>query len=156
MNANLEKDSAQLVGRLVFAFSRLEFLVGLCLRNLSTTSTPNRLDPLIDRLSFKGKLDALHDVVQMALSLDQGGEEFCSWYKQADSLRAKRNAFVHGRWGFHPRSGETFNASSRLGQNRENEVRTFSLAELEAEVVTAENLVRAFDVWHRKRVVHMD
>lgn len=153
MNHDLEPQAAARVGLLVFSFARLDYLLALALRNLLAARSSEDLNPLIQRLGFKEKMDALREVISSKRpERPAAATEYVAWYLKADKLRATRNAFVHGRWGV--QSHETaFNASPKFGKAISGSSKHFSLAELDAEVSTAEEVLESFYEWHSRHVI---
>lgn len=150
---DLQAQAAALVGQLVFSFSRLDFILALAIRNLIPTTAPDELNPLIERLGFKHRLEALRDLVQRSAFLKpEAVEQFDQWYRTADRLRSTRNAFVHGRWGMQTRE-TLFNASTQVGKALSDNVTNYSLPELESEASRAKDVLDAFHRWHNKYVV---
>ena len=153
MTNDLEPQAAGLVGQLVFTFSRLDYMLALAIRNLIQTTDPEYLNPLIERLGFKERLDSLRDLVQRSMVLTtESVAQFEAWYLTADRLRAKRNAFVHGRWGMQTRE-TLFNASTKIGKALSGDVKNYSLAELERESAHAKLVLVTFHAWHHKCVL---
>jgi hypothetical protein len=153
MITDLQPQAAALVGHLVFSFSRLDFMLALALRNLIPSTAPDDLNPLIERLGFKERLDSVRELVQRSTALKREAiTQFESWYPTADRLRSTRNAFVHGRWGMQNRE-KLFNASTKVGRALSGDVKNYSLAELESESTQAQQVLDAFHSWHSKYVV---
>ena len=154
MQNELEHQAAAYVGQLIFAFSRLDFLLALALRNLTPTQSPGKLNPLIERLGFKDRLDCLQEMVNNTDALTtQAVQTFHAWQNKADKLRMTRNAFVHGRWGMQTRD-TLFNASSKMGKSLSGEAKLFTIEELKAEASLATQLLNEFDEWHRTNVIN--
>jgi hypothetical protein len=153
MHNDLEPQAAALVGKLVFSFARLDFILALALRNLIPSSAPDDLNPLIERLGFKDRLDSLRDLVGRSTGLKPAAvSQFEAWYPTADRLRTTRNAFVHGRWGM--QTHETlFNASTKVGKALSGEAKNYSLSELESEALQAKQVLDTFHDWHSRYVV---
>lgn len=92
-NTELESAAGAVIGQIVFAFSRFEFNLGLCLRNAVGGGDVDAVNPLIERLSFKHKLDAMLEVVQHKFASNATCvAEFKEWHRNIDALRAKRNS----------------------------------------------------------------
>jgi hypothetical protein len=152
MQNDLEPRAAALVGQLVFSFARLDFMLALALRNLIPSTAPDDLNPLIERLGFKDRLDSLRDLVSRSTELKPNViSQFEAWYPAADRLRSTRNAFVHGRWGMQTRE-TVFNASTKVGKALSGEVKNYTLAELESEALQAKQVLDAFYDWHSRHV----
>src|SRR5688572_6654739 len=99
-DAELQLVASTLVGQLVFEFSHIDVELGCSLHSVVGPHDFDALNVLIDRLSFKSKLDALNEVVARKF---EGKEEllaeFKHCYRSIDAIRSKRNSFIHGRWG---------------------------------------------------------
>ncbi|SFN34955.1 hypothetical protein SAMN05660284_01284 [Formivibrio citricus] len=150
----LENQAAACVGQLIFAFSRLDFLLALALQNLTPTPSPDQLNPLIERLGFKDKLDCLQELVNGSEALShQAVQTFFTWQKSADKVRITRNAFVHGRWGMQTRN-TLFNASPKVGRALSGEAKLYTLDELKAEAIFATQVLNEFYEWHKKHVLN--
>ena len=153
MHNDIEPQAATLVGQLVFSFARLDFMLALALRNLIPSSTPDDLNPMIERLGFKERMDTLKDVVSTSQRLNPVAlEQFDAWFPTADRLRQTRNAFVHGRWGMQTRE-TLFNASTKVGKALSGGAKIYSVPDLESEAAVAKQVLSTFEVWHRKHVV---
>ncbi|MBK7665799.1 MAG: hypothetical protein IPJ21_20125 [Sterolibacteriaceae bacterium] len=149
----IEPQAAGRVGQLIFVFARLDFLLSLALRNLLSTTDPECIAPLVERLGFKAKMDVLRDIVpKVFASHPSAATEYDAWYQRADRLRVTRNAFVHGRWGMQNRD-TVFNAATGTGTTFSGMAKVFSLAELEVEVSTATETLNKLHEWHAKYVV---
>lgn len=150
---DLEPQAAAHVGQIIFTFSRLDFLVAMVLRNVLSHKSPEDLNPLISRLGFKERLDALREAVVCSGSLgSEAKTEFETWYGSADKPRTIRNAFVHGRWGIESH-GTVFNASTRPGKTFSGESEVYSLAQLGERSEQAKALLSELDAWHRRHVI---
>lgn len=113
--AELQSIVISLIGRLVMELSRFELNLDLCLRHLVGGSEPVLLNPLIERLSLKAKMDALREVVARRHAGDADClREFNAWYAVMDRIRAKRNAFIHGGWVFNYYEQEVTNLAPGL------------------------------------------
>lgn len=144
--AQLERDAAGLVGQIIFCLSRLEFNLGLYLRNAVGGRDVEAVNPLIERLSFKAKIDALRDVVGREFCSEEACiSEFRSWWAVMDEFRPKRNSFVHGRWAMV--GPHAINAASVLpGSNAQKETR-YLVADLATELQKAEEISASFNRW---------
>lgn len=90
------------LGRLAHASARLDFNVGL---SLSWLGPHNDIDVdsfLKPSNSLRNRLEKLHELIR--LTFDQTKPEiaksFNDVFVRADNVRALRNDYVHGRWGF--------------------------------------------------------
>jgi hypothetical protein len=88
----LELEGAAALGRVMFAFGRLENSLGLAVRSVDGGK-------YLDGTGFQSRLKALVCAVD-ARALDGGFDRapYDSWIARADNLRGIRNDLVHGRW----------------------------------------------------------
>ena len=144
----VETAAAVAVGQIVLALSRLEFNIGLYLRNAIAGGDPESVNQLINRLSFKGKTDSLHDLVFRRFSNDSEClASFRTWRNEIDRVRAKRNAFVHGRWGVNRSAKTVVNVAPGLPGNTPQAETHYTLASLTNELATIESAAKAFYKW---------
>ena len=152
-HAELESAAAAVVGKIIFAFSRFEFELGLCLRNAVGGVDVDAVNPLIQRLNFKHKLDALLEVVAYkSASKTECVAEFRKWHRSIDALRTKRNSFVHGRWGVHSNAQQVINVAPGMPNSIPQRETRFTLGELQQELSEVERVVSEFhqlrERWH--------
>lgn len=153
MQHDLESQAAARVGQLILAFARVDFLLSLALRNLISMAPSDFITPLVERLGFKEKLDALREIVPRAFSTSPPVvAEYERWYASADRLRITRNAFVHGRWGMQSRD-TVFNASTKVGEALSGAAQFYSLTDLDQKVLAADAVLKDFSDWHSRHVV---
>lgn len=152
-HAELESAAAAVVGKIIFAFSRFEFELGLCLRNAVGGVDVDAVNPLIQRLNFKHKLDALLEVVaHRSASTTECVAEFRKWHRSIDALRTKRNSFIHGRWGVHSNAQQVINVAPGMPNSIPQRETRFTLGELQQELSEVERVVSEFhelsERWH--------
>ena len=146
MEGDLESAAVAIVGRLVFAFSRFEFNLGLCLRDLVGGRDVDLVNPLVERLSFKNKLDALKEVIELKFASEPAYvAEFSAWYRTMDSLRAKRNSFVHGRWAVLENTKVVVNVAPGMPSSEPQRETRFTATELQRELHALEQSVLQFN-----------
>ncbi|MCG8911434.1 hypothetical protein [Pseudomonas sp. DP-17] len=143
--AELRSAVGSFIGRMVMELSRFELNLDLCLRHLVGGSEPVLLNPLIERLSLKAKMDALREVIARR----HAGEaeclrEFNAWYAVMDRIRAKRNAFIHGGWVFNYYEQEVTNLAPGLPGSITRKETRYSLPALEQELTSTEAAARDF------------
>lgn len=143
--AELRSAVGSFVGRLVMELSHFELNLDLCLRYLVGGSEPVLVNPLIERLSLKAKMDALREVIARR----HAGEadclrEFNAWYAVMDRIRAKRNAFIHGGWVFNYYEQEVTNLAPGLPGSITRKETRYSLPALEQELIGTEAAAREF------------
>jgi hypothetical protein len=146
--AQLEAGAASVVGQIIFVLSRLEYNIDLYLRNVVGHIDGDAVDPLLSRLSFKSKVDALRDLAEQKLSADDPRlSEFRQWHGTINKYRARRNAFVHGRWGTHYPEQQVINIASGQSTSKPSKETRYSLGDLEGELFKAKQIAAAFYKW---------
>ena len=144
-DAELQSAVSSLIGRLVMELSRFELNLDLCLRHLVGGSEPVLLNPLIERLSLKAKMDALREVIARRYAGEADClREFNAWYAVMDRIRAKRNAFIHGGWVFNYYEQEVTNLAPGLPGSITRKETRYSLPALEQELTSTEAAARQF------------
>jgi hypothetical protein len=119
----LEEATANLLGRMLLGFGRLEFALGLCVRNIDGARA--------DESAFAGRLKALSRVVSEKCSPESElAKAYGAWIRRADSIRQLRNEMIHGRWGVDPHTMEVVNVIASPDCSEQREVR-YAVAELE-------------------------
>jgi hypothetical protein len=147
----LEDAAASAIGRVVLALSGLEFNLGLYLRNAVGGTDPEAANPLVGRLSFKSKLDALREVVEHKFAAQPAApQELASWLKAMEVFRPQRNSFVHGRWAFLAQSQQIVNVAPGLPNGKPGRETRYSASELHLVLEEAERLAAEFSAWSRK------
>ena len=107
---SLEDAAATVLGRMIFAFSRLDVALAL---NLVWSTEGSQLEELTGQFEesfFHKKLNFLRELVTAKYN-DQKDvySLYDQWLEDADAIRNKRNEFVHGRWGVDPIKNEVVN-----------------------------------------------
>ncbi len=132
---DLETVAAEIIGRTIFEFSSLETNVNLCLQWAVNAKDFHTVNPLVERLSFKSKTDALVEIVEIKFpSYSDCVNDFKSWHKKVDKFRSKRNSFIHGRWGYGYLKNEIFNVSSGMIGPKPNKEQRYSVESLAEEL----------------------
>lgn len=91
------------LGRLTQAAANLDFNVGLALNWLGPHNgldVSKLLDP--KKAQLGQRLEKLEELVMKTYdqSQPQVVNDFNSWFRRAENVRALRNDYVHARWGF--------------------------------------------------------
>jgi hypothetical protein len=147
----MESAAAELVGRILFALTRLEFNLALALRFAQGNPGDEAFELWSDKLNFKGKLEKLKSIVETRYGAKQElTSEFAAWHANMERVRKKRNAFVHGRWGITATHRRIHLVSDDYPGVGENGVTTFSLASLRSELDDIERLEKEFSQLRRK------
>ena len=132
---DLEAVAAEIIGRIVLEFSGLELSLNLCLQWAVNAKDFHAVNPLVERLSFKNKTDALVEIVEIKFpSSPDCVSDFKSWHKKVDKFRSKRNSFIHGRWGYGYASEEIINVSPGMIGPGPSKEKRYSVESLNAEL----------------------
>lgn len=94
----IEQEAALALGRLLFAFGRLETLLGLAV----VWTDPARLERLTDEFgnrAFHAKLEFLRNYAS-GLTDQSLRIAYIDWLDRTDAMREMRNKLIHARWGF--------------------------------------------------------
>lgn len=127
----LESSAATLLGRLLFAFSRLETNLSLCLVWVNGGENLDLLSDRVAEFNFHSKLERLS--IEIEKKFLQGSESriaYQAWLERAQLIRRQRNEFVHGRWGVDASSNQVVNVLGIPTSSSQREVR-YTLGELE-------------------------
>lgn len=131
----LEDGATKLIGKIIFEFSRFEFHLGLALRNALMSGDADLANPVVDRLTFKAKLDAFREVVQKKYASQPACvDDFKCWHQSMDKIRLKRNSFVHGRWGLLAHAGKVANVSPGMPGSDLPKETFYTLSDLQHEL----------------------
>jgi hypothetical protein len=136
----LETSAATLLGRLLFAFSRLDMNLGLCLVWADGGTNIVALTPKVSALTFHKKLEQLGRLVEAKfVAGSKERSDWALWIEQAHATRALRNQLTHGRWGIDPYAGEAMNVIGLPTSPDQHEMR-YSLQALRDAVDEAQRL----------------
>lgn len=122
--AELEETGANLLGKLMFAFGRLEHALSLAVRSVDDGK-------YLDGSTFHARLASLERAVD-ARHRERGllREPYDSWIAAAHRLRQVRNDMVHGRWA--PDAGSLTVVNVVVsGDLKEQRTIPYSLSQLE-------------------------
>lgn len=148
---DLEALSAEIIGRIVREFSNLEFDVNLCIQWAVNAKDFHAINPLVERLSFKQKVDALVDIVEIRFSTTaECVGDFKTWYKKVDKFRSKRNSFIHGGWGFAPATEEIINVAPGMISFEARKEQRYSVESLTQELNTLKDISKEFTELRKK------
>jgi hypothetical protein len=146
--SELKAEAEIIVGRIVLILSQLELNIGLLLRHLATGANADAVNPLVDRLTFKNKLDAAREILEHRYAANSEClVEFITWHARADKLRVKRNSFMHGRWGFSAGPAQIVNVSPGMPSSKPQREKRYTVTSLRDEAVEAEAVSDMFHRW---------
>lgn len=146
----LEDGASRLLGKLLFAFGRIEMNLALFLGGLQLDEPFDRVMARLEKCTFDDKLDILLDAVGQRYDDDiELYGHWAEWYMAADSLRDLRNRLAHGRWGIIGHLQIVAHVAGLPGSPKQKETR-YSLALLGAEVAEAPRIVAEFSSLRRR------
>jgi len=128
----LDDSAALAVGRILFAFSRLEMNLGLMLTWAYWITGKDNEVQCLNNMNFGARLDLLRQYIERSPALPVEARSALSvWLSAADVVRERRNQLVHGRWASDPIKEKVVNVFG-LPTSDAQETIEYSLAELEA------------------------
>lgn len=131
MGDALERGAADLLGRMLFEFSRLEMALGLCLVWADNGQAVDELTLRVEEESFALRVSRLEKLVMKgSADCSQMRTDYVVWIAGANEIRKKRNDLVHGRWGTDPVRGKVFNVAG-LPTSPAQQSTEYSLGDLE-------------------------
>jgi hypothetical protein len=134
VEAKLEESAAQLLGRMLFEFGRLEMALGLC---VVWIDGGRQLDALTERVkdwSFDLRLKHLEKRVNEFLPRGSNRHtHYKQWIDDANEARMGRNDLVHSRWWVDPHRAQVVRVSG-LPTSPEQAEHRLTLADLEGVV----------------------
>jgi hypothetical protein len=136
----LEESAANLLGKMLFEFARLDMALGLCIVWVEGGRRLEALTKQAAQFSFHRRLDFLAQCVDS--SLPKGSKRhtaYSEWLKMAHISRLQRNELVHGRWGVDAAQNQVVNVVGLPTSPDQREVR-YSLEELNAVLVELHRL----------------
>ncbi|MFD2111347.1 hypothetical protein [Thiorhodococcus fuscus] len=128
----LERDAANLLGRMLFEFSRLDVNVGLCLVWVDGGANLEHLTKTVENQNIKTKLDALSKHVSAKLPIgSKRRSAYENWISRTHEIRRQRNNLVHGRWGIDPQKNKVVNVVG-LPTSDAQQITEYSIEDLAA------------------------
>ena len=152
IDIDLKSSASEHIGKIIFEFSNLEHNINLCLQWIVQAQDFHTVNPLIERLSFKNKIDALIDIIEIKFSSNpECISEFKSWHSNLDKIRIKRNSFIHGNWG-ETNNKQIVNVSpAMMGSIKRNED-FYTISNLNNEILSIQLISKEFrrlrKKWH--------
>lgn len=138
--AQLERHAALLLGRLLFAYARLESAPDLCLVWVDDGKDLEAWTRKIERMNFGAKRGLLKArAARQACAASRTA--YAAWLARAHVVRERRNVLAHGRLGVNVRRGSLSAVLSRATSATMQAVE-FPLADLEWLVAEADCLQR--------------
>lgn len=149
---DIEDQLHLLLGRLVHAFARFDFNIGLQLKWIGPYRGVEIDDLLTARVPFTHRFDALKSLLLEIYAREdrQAHAAFAKWFDRAEEARALRNDYAHGRWGFlspdqlEPYEVEFVGLGWEMDPAKQAPAVRMRLDELDAEVQLIESLFAEF------------
>jgi hypothetical protein len=146
----LEAAGATLLGKMLFAFSRVDVSLGLCLVWVDAGSRIESLTKQVVDLGFGKRLEYLEETVNRVLPEGHPGRpDYFQWIRRAHAIRKIRNELVHGRWGVDAVQNNVLNVVGLPTSPEQREIR-YKIADLEAVVREMEDLHVVFGKLRRR------
>jgi hypothetical protein len=136
---SLEHAAATILGRMIFAFSRLDVALALHLVWSNQGSRLEELTKEVEGLTFQKKLDFLQDLVTANYNDQEANSLYEQWLKDAHATRTMRNELVHGRWGTDPMMNKVVNVVG-LPTSSEQTSKGYTIDELKSALDRMEKL----------------
>lgn len=138
----LELRAAELIGRMLFDFSRVEVNLALAIAWLDSGRRREEVIDQVERMSFSKKLACLSKAAAVSFPARSGPlVAYRRWIDRAHAARMLRNRFVHGRWGISVANRRVVNVLGLPGSN-EQTVMEFSIEDLEAAAAQLQHLLK--------------
>jgi hypothetical protein len=136
----LETAGATLLGKMLFAFARIDVNLGLCLVWVDSGTRIESLTRQVSEWSFSRRLECLEAAVNRILPDGHAGRNaYVEWIARAQALRQTRNELVHGRWGVDPAQEKVLNVVGLPTSPDQREI-GYTLEDLEAMLREMEDL----------------
>lgn len=146
----LEQEAAILLGRMVFAFSRLDVALALYLAWSGDGRNLEELTRRLENTQLHKKLEVLQHLVEAKYSgVPDIHSKFMRWLDDAHAARKTRNELVHGRWGISPSTQQVANVIGLPTSAEQREVR-YTLSELREAVGAIQRLELALQQLRRQ------
>lgn len=106
---------------------------------------------MVERLSFKSKIDALIEIIEIKFNPNpECISEFKSWHRKLDKFRVKRNSFIHGRWEFLTKDQPIVNTAQGINGSNKHKETHYEVSELKQELLSIERISEEFYALRRK------
>ncbi len=127
----LEREAAQILGFMIFEYSRLEMELGLLLSWLDGGSSVERFAGKIGNLNFSKRLECLQKTADSKFREEPHViDAYSAWISDANAIRELRNRLFHGRWGIEPIAQRVVNVVG-LPNSPEQTSTPYTIPELE-------------------------
>lgn len=146
----LEHVAATLLGKMLFALSRLEISISYYVVWADHGRDLEALTKKLEETMLNVKLRHLEKMFAIKYGVGTPPHSaMAAWLKQADVARELRNEFVHGRWGIATHEQKVANVIGLPTSPRQREVR-YSIADLQQILARVESLEPALGKLRKK------
>lgn len=146
--SRLERETATVLGYLLFEYSRLDTALGLYLAWSNDGQTLEELTKKLSDYNFYERLKFLQKAVLDKFSdSTEIVENYANWLDDAHRIRSIRNQLFHGRWGFNPMQQQVVNVVG-LPTSPEQCVTPYFMEDLQRELESLRELTRRLE-WLR-------
>ena len=146
----LEREAAELLGRILFAYSRLDVLLGLCIAWAAGGQGVEAISRQVSRWDLNKRLGRLSRDVAASLVLDTAARAaYTKWIEEVHAVREERNQMVHGRWGVDTLRHGVVNVVG-LPSSPDQQERLYALDDLKAFLGTIERLQKELSVLRQR------
>ena len=131
MRDEFEQRAATILGKMLFAFSRLDMNLGLMIGRLRSVGNEAQVKNG-DTMNFNAKLEFVAKYVEDSSSLEPAARvEITEWVAAAHDARVQRNQFIHGRWASDVLRSKALNIIGLPGSDAQTTIE-YTLDELDA------------------------
>lgn len=146
----LEHAAAALLGKMLFALSRLEIAISFYVVWADHGRELEALSEKLEETAFNVKLRHLEKKFANKYAIGTPPHSaMAAWLKKADAARELRNELVHGRWGIAAHEQKVANVIGLPTSQRQREVR-YSIADLQQVLARVESLEPALGQLRKK------
>lgn len=141
----LERETATILGYMLFEYSRLDTALGLYLAWSNDGQTLEELTKKLNDYNFYERLKFLQKAVDDKFSESaEIVESYANWVADAHRIRSIRNQLFHGRWGFNPMLQQAVNVVG-LPTSPEQLETPYSIEDLQRELGTLRDLSKRLE-----------
>jgi hypothetical protein len=147
---DLEQAAAEILGQMMFEFSRLDVAVGLFLVWTDEGRQLESLTTIVNDYALNRKLELLKDLVDGKYSTNPEAQAlYNKWLTDAHATRIKRNEFVHGLWGLKPLDAQVVNIVGLPTSPDQREIR-YTIPELKSTLAELKDLQTRLQVLRKE------
>ncbi len=131
ISEEIERNAALNLGKMLFAFSRLDLSINLFLVWSDEGKQLEKLTNKVAGYSFHKKLNFLEQLIDNKYEKNsKAHSDYANWLEEAHTIRITRNDLVHGRWGVEPKKRKVANVVGLPTSPKQRSI-LYSINELE-------------------------